>query len=102
AGRYGGRDRLGCGVCGVCRGRRAHGVCRVCRVRLAHRVGRERRVRRVRWMPATRASFLPTWVRHGCSAWSEPLARSPTLVPMCGIVGYVGRASDGTALDVVM
>ena len=29
-------------------------------------------------------------------------ARATTLVAMCGIVGYVGPVSDGTALDVVM
>src|SRR6478735_1613364 len=28
--------------------------------------------------------------------------RSPRVVAMCGIVGYVGRSTDGTALEVVM
>ena len=44
--------------------------------------------------------------RHSCGrdgrGWRRPLARSPRLVGMCGIVGYVGRSNDGTALDVVM
>ena len=31
-----------------------------------------------------------------------PQVGATALVAMCGIVGYVGQASDGTALDVVM
>src|SRR6476661_7651811 len=62
------------------------------------RCSRWRRFRRYRWMAPTRGTFLRTRRPRVASA----LVGSPRLDLMCGIVGYVGRTDDGTALDVVM